>query len=621
VKYNHGISYTASTGWLSGISHSYRQKICVAPKTKKLWDAIQLWPKDSVLWQSENVRKSFEAVIEREKFLDSKAAFQAAWRAGREVNLSGITDTKLPLKPYQRVGALLGRAISQDDGFAWFMEQRTGKTPTAICTICDLVMNRVIRQKDGTTRPIRNILIVVPPILKLNWKEEFPRFAPIEGHADILTGTKAERIVKLFKIRSEAKDKKFCAVIVPYDTFVSSYDLISGVSWDIILCDESHWFKDPKTSRAKYLLKMRDKVPFRFILTGTPMGNLPVDFYNQLEFLQEGATESISLKDFKDKTSEISKLPSGIDYVTGIKDCEFLKPILARRSFIVKRVDVMKQLPPKVYEYNSVEMCPEQARHYKELAEFLCTQIEKDIAESENNQSTINHILTQLLRLAQITSGFLVADGDFTINADGEQSFSKKLHFYKENQRLDRLVEIAKERGPNEKMIIWNHWIPMIDVIFERFCKEGLGEQMIVYRGNGSYEHEQYRKWKGPSRDDAKNAFNNDRSKRFLLASAQSANIGLTLPGHPIGNPGFGTLCDLAVYFSYNWSYLQRAQSEDRPYETNSTHQLTVIDLLVEGTIDQEILSAVRNKKDVAENLTNIKEVLKNMFLLKLGAA
>lgn len=610
-KHMSGISHQASAGWLLKVPYQFRDRIRVATKTAALYKALQTWPEGQIHYQSARVKESLETMFKKEGFLEQKALFQAAFKQGKKVKIDGIIpEMKLPLKDYQKVGAILASSIYEGSGYALFMEQRTGKTPTAIGAMTQLAIKNKAKKA----------LIIVPPILKLNWKDEFNRFCPIPVHAEILKGQKIERVMNLFGIIADgnAKGAELIAVIVPYDTFVSSYELIEKMKWDTILCDESHWFKDPKTARSKHLLKIRKKIRFGLILTGTPVGNSPVDLYTQLEFLEEGSSRAISLKDFKDKTVTTQTGPNHIEVITGLKDCSHLKPILAERAFIVKRSEVMKDLPPKVYEFNSVEMGKEQTRHYKELQQSLCTQIKKDLEKMEGNSTTINHILTQLLRLAQVTAGYIVSDGAAYYNEEGEEFFKKDIHFYEENFRLDRLVELAKELPEGKKMIIWNHWIPMIDRIFERFEKEGMGENMIVFRGNGQYGHKLYNARKQPHNDAAKDAFNDNKRYRFFLASAQSANVGLTLPGHPRGNPGFGTLCDEMVYFSYNWSYLQRAQSEDRPYETSSKHQLRVTDLLVEDTIDQEILFALRDKKEVAEGMTNLTAVLKHILESKL---
>jgi len=608
-KRNQPVSFYANTAVWKDINPTVRSGLKYAPATGALYETIKMWPEHQVSWQSPLVKEALERAYSSRTFRQQKARFQAAWKEGHNVNLNLVQDTLLPMKEYQKMGAYLAGSLEIDDGYALFMEQRTGKTPVTIAALCHL----------HKMRGVRNVLIIVPPILKLNWKEEFERFAPIPCHCDVLGGNKQERLLGLFRIRGEAnvKGAAIAAVVVPYDTFVSSFELLNSVEWDAIVCDESQWFKDRKTSRWKCLEVIRDKAKFRIILTGTPVGNSPVDLYTQLEFLKKGASESTSPEDFQRRATTTERLNSGIEVVTGFKDCEFLRHIIAERAFVVKRRDVMKDLPPKVYEYNSVEMGAEQARHYKELATSLFTKIQKDLEATDKNVSTINHVLTQLLRLAQITSGYIVSDG----SGDDEKDIhlGKSIHYYKDNKRLDRLVEIAKELPPDRKMIIWNHWIPMIDRIFERFEAEGLGREMIVYRGGSNYQHKIYTGRNQPVNDQMKDQFNNNPRYRFLLASAKSANVGLTLPGHPIGCKERKTLCDEVVYFSYDWSYLMRAQSEDRMYETNSTHQVRVRDILIDKTIDVEVLGAIKMKKETAESLTNVKEILSNLMRMKVA--
>jgi len=80
-----------------------------------------------------------------------------------------------------------------------------------------------------------------------------------------------------------------------------------------------------------------------------------------------------------------------------------------------------------------------------------------------------------------------------------------------------------------------------------------------------------------------------------------------------VGQKNPRTICDTMIYFTYNWSYLQRAQSEDRAYEINSTHTVKVIDIMAEHTIDSEIQKALKSKKELSASVTDLRKVFEGM--------
>jgi SNF2 family DNA or RNA helicase len=54
------------------------------------------------------------------------------------------------------------------------------------------------------------------------------------------------------------------------------------------------------------------------------------------------------------------------------------------------------------------------------------------------------------------------------------------------------------------------------------------------------------------------------------------------------------------IYYSNDFSYRNRAQSEDRQHRIGQTETVVCIDLIAENTIDEHISKVLRDKKDVA---------------------
>jgi SNF2 family DNA or RNA helicase len=74
------------------------------------------------------------------------------------------------------------------------------------------------------------------------------------------------------------------------------------------------------------------------------------------------------------------------------------------------------------------------------------------------------------------------------------------------------------------------------------------------------------------------------------VGNAATGGVGLNM-----------TAAELVVYFSNSFSFTDREQSEDRAHRIGQTRSVTYIDLIAEGTVDETVVKALREKKDVSE--------------------
>jgi SNF2 family DNA or RNA helicase len=76
---------------------------------------------------------------------------------------------------------------------------------------------------------------------------------------------------------------------------------------------------------------------------------------------------------------------------------------------------------------------------------------------------------------------------------------------------------------------------------------------------------------------------------RFFVGNPATAGYGLTL-----------TAADLVIYYANDFNLETRIQSEDRAHRIGQKNNVTYIDLISEGTIDEKIVDALRNKIDIS---------------------
>jgi SNF2 family DNA or RNA helicase len=172
------------------------------------------------------------------------------------------------------------------------------------------------------------------------------------------------------------------------------------------------------------------------------------------------------------------------------------------------------------------------------------------------------------MRLHQITCGHFTAD-------DGS---IKKI----KNERLDALISILQE--VENKAVIWAHYRNDIASIIEAVEKTFGKESYVTYYGDTTTE----------DRQNAIKQIQDKNSKvRFIIGTPQTGGYGITLTG-----------ANTMVYYANGYDYEKRIQSEARINRAGQTKKMTYIDLIAENTIDEKIVKALRNKMNIATQIT-----------------
>ena len=176
-------------------------------------------------------------------------------------------------------------------------------------------------------------------------------------------------------------------------------------------------------------------------------------------------------------------------------------------------------------------------------------------------------VLTQLMRLHQITCGHFSAD-------DGTIQEVK-------NNRLAELLDVLDE--VEGKAIIWCHWRHDIQNVVAAITKEYGPRSVVTYYGDTTSEQRQKA---------IKEIQNPDSEVRFLIGTPQTGGYGITL-----------TEANTMIYFSNGYDLEKRTQSEARIDRIGQTRSMTYVDIIAEKTVDEKIVKALRKKIDIASQI------------------
>ena len=513
--------------------------------------------------------------------------------------LNGFTyrdSPHFPLAPYQQkaLKACLGM-----EGFGLFMEQGTGKTAIAIARIC----NEALRKPDKLFRA----LIICPNAVRENWANEIKKFASVKCETSILDGTEINRVKAIIGPMKRARldpDCKAFIAIISTDSVGNSEAAMGMVPWDIAIIDESHGIRNASTKRWKAMEKLRGNCHARMILTGTPIANSMMDLWTQFEFMGEGWSGFTTFPKFKQFygvfAENAAQDQSGYQRLVGLTNVPMIQERLARQAFLIKKSEALPDLPEKMYDIHSIKMTRDQESAYNQLCQTLMAEFEDALADStEKDILVVNNILTQMLRLAQITSGFVGIPE--RRDEDGNIVQEPKINRFDPNPKVEACVEILKEKNDKQKTIIWTDYVQNIKTLKARLDLEGISA--VTYYGATSKK----------DREEAVRRFNEDPTCKVFIGNPRAGGVGINLLGYPIGGKA-DTYCDHVIYYSQNWSAIDRSQSEDRAHRRGTVCHVRYTDLVVPGTIDEEIRDRVLDKRMSALKIQDIKGVISRIM-------
>ena len=464
---------------------------------------------------------------------------------------------KFKLKPFDHQVKALEQGWNKHE-FGFFMEMGTGKSKVLIDNIGILHLNY----------NLEFALIIAPKGVYRNWvAKEIPEH---------MSDDVPYRVIRWVSSPNKTQQKELKSVADKFDgltIFVINVEAFSTVKgqnagkWlaqrfggrGLIAIDESTTIKNHKAKRTKALLKIAAGFQFRRLLTGSPITKSPMDVYSQCEFLRPGLLGFDSYYAFQGRYAVINRRTMGahsFQQIVGFKNLDELTERIDRYSFRVLKKDCL-DLPDKIYTVRYVGLTDEQAKMYKSIQETAIVMLES------GDLVTAPAVITQLRRLQQVMSGHLKTDDGDTI--------------YFPSRRVDALKEILEEHAG--KVIIWSRF--RYDIIqITKVLAETYGEESVAsYYGDTTDN----------ARNDIVKQFQSPDSKlRFFVGNPATAGYGLTL-----------TEADLVVYYANDFNLETRIQSEDRAHRIGQKNNVTYIDLITEGSIDEKIVKSLRDKIDI----------------------
>jgi len=471
-----------------------------------------------------------------------------------------IKDYRFKTKPYDHQIKALEKSWAQET-YGLFMEMGTGKSKVLVDNIAMLYDRGAIRAA----------LIVAPKGVYKNWDDiEFPTHMP--EHVDYtkvlweanLTKKKQFELDTLFDDKGDLKilimNVEALSTNKGVDFAHSFLNIFLGRA--LIGIDESTTIKNPTAKRTKNILKIGNLAKYRRILTGSPVTKSPLDLFSQCKFLDPFHLGYDSYYAFRSRYAHMLERNFGgrkVQIVGSYRRLPELSEKLEKFSYRVLKEECL-DLPPKIYMRRTVELTPEQKKVYAQMKQMALATLDGKV------MSTVN-VMTQLMRLHQVTCGHFKADDNSITKLD--------------NNRVNALLELLEET--DGKVIIWANYREDIKNITDSLKKAYGDDSTVEYWGEVDSTLRQ---------DNIAQFQEKNSPTRYFVGNAQTGGYGITL-----------TAANTVVYYSNSYDLEKRLQSEDRAHRIGQTGSVTYVDLLAEKTIDEKIVKSLRSKINIANEI------------------
>lgn len=417
---------------------------------------------------------------------------------------------------------------------------------------------------------VSKVLVVCPKNVLYGWQDEITKHSNLRS--TILYDTTRDKKLERFKTDAEF-------YIINFDGVAIFLEELIQMQFDTIILDESTRIKNCKTLRTKSIFKLAKEIPYKMCLSGFPVTNSPMDIFTQMDVLDHSVFDNKNFwqwryRYFKD---------IGVFYPNFVPRRGALEEI-QRRIYTLgvryEKKDCLK-LPDKIFLNQYIELNAEQTEAYNRIENKLTVHLGEKTVK-------VAFVITQILRLTQIESGFLktdkVEDEEGEIIDEGEI-----LDLGSTNPKITLLDELLDDLlYDDHKVVIWCRFIYSLKLVETLLKKKKIGHSLY------------YGTVKDSDRKVAVSNFQTDANVKVFVGQIHSGGVGITL-----------TAADNVIYFELTESVEDYYQSQDRTHRIGSErwNSINYYHFLRKGGISEKTLEALQTKQSIAKLITERKKI------------
>lgn len=402
-------------------------------------------------------------------------------------------------------------------------------------------------------------LIVCPTTLKTNWAREI----------EMALGKQSIKIYSGSKIEEYSRGvRNFW--IINYDVLAKHLDALLALYPETLILDEAHYIKNNASARSKATLKLCDAISRVYLLTGTPVANRPIEYYNLLKAIKHPIARDYYGFAKRYCGAFRQELKGGRSFLNVSGASNLIELHEKTKDCMLRRTkDKVTNLPPKIRAIVPVEMTADFKKQYATAwQDYLkcfnqtvtADQFKtlKEYDEKVENTLMARHMI-ELQKLKQITS----------------------------LAKIDRLEEDIKNILEQEnKVIIFTQYKETMRQIRVRLIKNRIASVSI------DGETPQSR------RQEAVDIFQTNEKVKVFLGNIKACGVGITL-----------TKASIVVFADLDWTVTSHDQAEDRAHRIGQAGTVNVYYYVIKGTVEDKIIELLTKKREtiaqIIEGKTN----------------
>lgn len=521
-----------------------------------------------------------------------------------------ILNNDMKLAPYQLVG-LNWLAVMHNQQLCGILadEMGLGKTIQVISFLAYL-------HEAGLSRPKSPHLIIVPSSTLSNWENEFALWCPMLRVSLYYGSPEERRAIRNEWIKDDFTDMD--VILTTYSMVTSCYEerkLFRSRPMHYVVFDEAHMLKNMKTQRYENLITIN--AAHRILLTGTPLQNNLLELMSLLIFVMPhmffNRMDTIKMIFGKSNKELATFETEQVDQAKRI-----IGPFMLRRL----KKDVLLDLPKKTATIIKVPMSPSQAEKYRELVEEF-KRTANPANSTKRNEISHMSMFMMLRKMANHPLGLRYHFQENTLReiADclvEDPTYKQKnpqyilediawlsdydihqLHYkhktldcekFKvpdslvvESGKLKKLDEILPDLKKNgHRVLIFSQFIFVLDLLGHYLNIRGYK----YLRLDGSTQV--------ASRQELIDEYNRDEELFAFLLSTKAGGLGINL-----------TAADTVIIHDVDFNPYNDKQAEDRCHRVGQTKPVTIMRMISEGTVEENIFKVATEKLNLEKEVTS----------------
>jgi SNF2 family DNA or RNA helicase len=380
----------------------------------------------------------------------------------------------------------------------------------------------------------KKILIICPASLKINWEREIRNYT--------------DRSIFICESKNFSLDHDF--IIVNYDILKNFYDLkdkensmIGKLNPDLIIIDEAHYIQNGQAQRTKLVNHFSKKANRLWLLTGTPMTNRPMNYFNLLQLIESPVAQNWMA--YAIRYCQGYQFKAGNRKIWNVSGASNLEELRDRTS-----KQVLRRLKTEVLDLPEKIITPVYLRLKSKLYEGLMGEYFDWYRTKSEESKSLTIQFTKLMKVRQVIA----------------------------EEKIQHTIELTQNIIDQEKkVIIFTNFTDTLNRIADHF-----GKQAVRLDGSSSKPQRQY----------AVDQFQENDKIKVFVGNVKAAGVGLTL-----------TAAESVIINDLSFVPGDLSQAEDRAYRYGQKNNVLVYYPIFENTIEGSIYDIVNSKKSIIETV------------------